>query len=100
MKLNSIKKERFSGSNIEANCFKLRNNLKYFLLSQKAMFNFSLNIKRNPPKYSEKGERAVMLLTLCIYSALGRFENVKSWKMYFSQMNFGYTNKNKIVLEK
>ena len=31
---------------------------------------------------------------------LGRCENVKLWKMNFPQMNFGYTPKNNIVLEK
>ena len=31
---------------------------------------------------------------------IGWCENVKLWKMYFPQMNFGYSHKNKIVLEK
>ena len=31
---------------------------------------------------------------------IGRCENVKLWKMYFLQMNFVYTHKNKIDLEK
>ena len=34
-----------------------------------------------------------------MYGSFGRCENVKLWKMYFLQMNFGCTHKNKIVLE-
>ena len=34
-----------------------------------------------------------------VYFLMGQCENMKLWKMYFPEMNFGYTHKNKIVLE-